>query len=47
MIANVVGGIVMLTVLSLAVRYIVKSKKNGAKCIGCPNGCECCKNKSC
>ena len=36
----VIGGIVLL-VLSGAVYYIVKQKKKGVKCIGCPNGGDC------
>lgn len=24
-----------------AIRYIYKSKKSGAKCIGCPHSCSC------
>ena len=30
---------VLALVVGLAVLYIVKSKKNGKKCIGCPSGC--------
>ena len=36
----IVGGIILLIIV-LAVVYIVKEKKNGAKCIGCPSGCKC------
>lgn len=32
---------VIAVILVLAVRYIVKAKKSGAKCIGCPDGCSC------
>ncbi len=28
-------------VLGLAVAYIIKAKKSGKKCIGCPNGSKC------
>ena len=31
--------------LYAAIRYIIKSKKNGGKCIGCPMSKECKKNK--
>ena len=34
-IALIIGG---------AVFYVIKAKKSGRKCIGCPNGCSC-KNK--
>lgn len=29
-----------------AIRYIYKSKKSGAKCIGCPHSCSCSGNCS-
>ena len=31
-IALIIGG---------AVFYVIKAKKSGRKCIGCPNGCSC------
>lgn len=37
MVDIILMGIVILLV-GLAVSYIVKSKKNGVKCIGCPSG---------
>lgn len=37
-IALVVGG---------AVAYIVKAKKKGVQCIGCPDGCSCKKAGGC
>ncbi|MBQ4333106.1 MAG: FeoB-associated Cys-rich membrane protein [Clostridia bacterium] len=30
---------VLLLVVGVAVWYVVKSKKSGKKCIGCPDGC--------
>ena len=37
----VIIGIVML-ILGLAIGYVVKAKKSGRKCIGCPSsGCSC------
>ena len=30
---------VLLAILGLAVWYIIKAKKSGKKCIGCPDGC--------
>lgn len=42
--ANVIVVIILILVLGMAVRYIVKSKKNGAKCIGCPY-CDSCSGK--
>ena len=32
---------VVLIIISLAVLYIVKEKKRGVKCIGCPSAGEC------
>lgn len=32
---------ILLAVIGCAVAYIVKSKKSGVKCIGCPSGCNC------
>lgn len=32
---------IILVVLGLAVAYIVKAKKRGVKCIGCPDGGTC------
>ena len=28
-------------IIGLAVGYILKERKKGAKCIGCPSGCSC------
>lgn len=36
----IVGGIVLLA-LGAAIAYIVKEKKKGVKCIGCPSGGNC------
>ena len=40
---NVIIPIVIVLIVGGAVAYIVKAKKSGAKCIGCPSGgCEKC-----
>ncbi len=31
---------VVLVVLGLAIRYLVRAKKNGQKCVGCPHSCQ-------
>ncbi len=31
--------LVLLGIVSLATWYIIRAKKNGKKCIGCPEGC--------
>ncbi|MBQ2897144.1 MAG: FeoB-associated Cys-rich membrane protein [Clostridia bacterium] len=42
---NIIATLVIIAILALAIFYIVKQKKNGAKCIGCPvSGC--CQNKA-
>ena len=38
---NVILILVIAAILALAVWYIVKAKKSGKKCIGCPDGCSC------
>lgn len=32
---------VIIVILGLAIGYIVKAKKSGVKCIGCPSGGSC------
>lgn len=39
--ADLIIVIILLVIIGAAVFYIVKSKKNGAKCIGCPAGANC------
>lgn len=41
-VGNVIATVLLLAVLGGAVAYIVKAKKKGQKCIGCPGGCSCC-----
>lgn len=39
---NVIVIAILVLILGLAVRYIIKAKKSGAKCIGCSvGGCTC------
>ena len=35
---NVITVIVLLVVIGAAAIYVIKAKRNGRKCIGCPNG---------
>ena len=37
---------VIVVILAAAIIYIIRAKKNGAKCIGCPSGCKACGNKN-
>lgn len=39
--------LVLLAIIIPAVYYIVKEKKKGRVCIGCPAGCKCNKNSVC
>ena len=32
---------IVLIMIGSAVVYMIKAKKSGAKCIGCPEGCSC------
>lgn len=36
----IIIGVIVL-VVGAAVAYIIKTKKSGKKCIGCPDGCSC------
>ncbi len=40
---DIIAVIVVLTVVGLALGYIISSKKKGVKCIGCPSGKNCSK----
>ena len=39
--ADIIVIAVIALILGLAIFYIVKAKKSGKKCIGCPNGASC------
>ena len=39
--ANVIVVAVILALMALAVRYIIREKKKGRKCIGCPYSGQC------
>lgn len=43
-IANVILTAVLAVIVAAAVIYVVKAKKSGAKCIGCPHSGACSKN---
>ena len=38
---DIVIAVIILAVLAVAIAYIVKAKKSGVKCIGCPMSKEC------
>lgn len=37
--ANVIIVAVLAAIVGVAAWYVVKAKKSGRKCIGCPDGC--------
>ena len=38
---------VVAVIVGLALRYIIRAKKKGVKCIGCPQGGKCAQRESC
>lgn len=38
--------LLLAVILGSAIRYIIKEKKNGAKCIGCAMACSCGQKKN-
>ncbi len=41
--ATMIAALAVIALVGFAVRTIVKAKKSGAKCIGCPESGSCCK----
>lgn len=41
MIDDIIAALVLAVILGGAVAYIVRAKKRGVKCIGCPDGAKC------
>ncbi len=39
--ADIIVAVILLIVISLAVCYIIKARKKGEGCIGCPNASKC------
>ena len=42
---NFIVILILIIILGLALTYIIKQKKNGVKCIGCPSGKNCASKK--
>ena len=40
-VVDVIVVAVIVFVVGGAIAYIIKAKKSGKKCIGCPDGCSC------
>ena len=38
---NVIIIAILIAIIGAAAFYVYKAKKNGRKCIGCPNSCGC------
>ena len=38
---NIIIVAVLVIILGLALGYVIKAKKSGGKCIGCPSDCSC------
>ena len=47
--ANIIAAVVLIAIIGLAALYVIKAKKSGRKCIGCPSGgkCKSCSCNSC
>jgi len=45
--ADIVVIAVLAVIVGLAALYVIKAKKNGRKCIGCPEGCRPSENGVC
>lgn len=43
---DIIPIIIIALIIGGAVFYIIKSKKSGRKCIGCPDSATCSKNKN-
>ena len=46
-IATLIALIALILIISLVIRYLVKEKRKGNKCIGCPYAGECCRYSDC
>ena len=47
MITDIIAIAVIVLIIGSAVAYIIKAKKSGKKCIGCPDSCSCSKKSCC
>ena len=46
-ISDIVALVVIAIVVAAVIFFIVRQKKNGVKCIGCPHGKRCCSCSNC
>lgn len=42
---EIIAIIAIVLIVGLALLYVIRAKKNGQKCIGCPSSKTCCANK--
>lgn len=42
---NIILSIIILVIIGTAILYIIKARKSGVKCIGCPASKSCASNK--
>lgn len=42
---DIIAVVAIVLVIGAAVFYIIKAKKSGKKCIGCPDSCSCTSKK--
>ena len=47
MLDNVIAIVIIATVIGLAIAYIIKAKRSGKKCIGCPYADQCGQKHGC
>ncbi|MBQ8807822.1 MAG: FeoB-associated Cys-rich membrane protein [Clostridia bacterium] len=38
---DIIVALVIIIILACSIGYVIKAKKNGVKCIGCPSGKNC------
>jgi len=43
--ANIIVGLIILSILVLAIMKVVSEKRKGVKCVGCASGSECSSKK--
>jgi len=44
--SDIIVVAIIICIVGAAIRYIIKEKKRGVKCIGCPEGCSCSAKKA-
>ena len=45
--ADIIAALIVLACVGGAIAYIIKAKKKGVKCIGCPAAAQCAHKNSC